>query len=157
MTAQTGRTVPKHMSFSITDSGGTLRTITGFTSISGTGLDYEDMDVTALADAIKNSLPGQPDITLTVNGRFDTTALTGFHTVFSALPGVMTVKSFDLKIGMRQAWEEGEPQFGMTSSSGTNSGVWVKSYTKADNGIDATAVLRVMGPVAPAWGTVAET
>jgi len=155
MAAQTGRTVPKHQSFHIDDSGGTLREITGFTSISGTGLDYEDMDVTALADAIMNSLPGQPDLTLTVNGRFDTTATTGFHTVFSALAGVATPLSFDLRIGMRQTWESGEPQFGMTSSA--TSGVWVKSYTLADNGIDATAVLRVFGGTAPAWGTAAET
>ena len=155
MTAQTGRTVEKWVTFKIDDTVPTLRTVTGVKSINGVGLTYDEMDVTALADALKNVLPGHPDLTINVVGKFDTTALTGFHTVFSAVNGGNTPLSLDIQVGMRHAWEAGEPQFGITSSA--TSGMICTSYVTDVNAMEATATLKVMGPTAPAWAGTAET
>ncbi len=155
MAAQTGKTVSKWVGFFIDDSGGTLRNVTGVKSINGIGLDYEEADVTAFADAIKNVLPGHPDLTIDVVSNFDNTADTGFHTVFSSLVGGNTPLSMDIQIGMRHAWEAGEPQFGITSTS--TSGMICTGYTVNPDSMEATAKLRVYGGTAPAWGTTAET
>lgn len=155
MTAQTGRTVNKYIEFHLDDSGGTLRKVTGVTTVNGVGLTYDEMDVTALLDAIKNVLPNHPDLTITVGMKFDTTADTGAHHVFSGVNGLTTPLSMDIRFGMRHAWEDGEPQFGITSSA--TSGMIVTSYVTDPNGVDATATLRVMGGTAPAWGTTAES
>ena len=155
MTAQTGRTVEKWITFKIDDSGGTLRTVIGTKSINGVGLTYDEMDVTALADALKNVLPGHPDLSITVVGKFDNTADTGFHTVFSGINGGNTPLSMDIQIGVRHAWESGEAQFGITSSA--TSGMICTSYVVDPNASEATATLKVMGGTAPAWGTLVET
>lgn len=155
MAVQTGRTVSKYVNVYLDDSGGNLRLLTGVTTINGVGLTYDEMDVTALLDAIKNVLPNHPDLTITLGGKFDTTANTGFHTVLSGVNGVATPLSFDVQIGMRHAWESGEPQFGITSTA--TSGMICTSYVVDPNGVDATATLKVMGGTAPAWGTAAET
>ena len=155
MTAQTGRTVEKWVTFKIDDSGARLRTVAGVKSINGVGLTYDEMDVTALADALKNVLPGHPDLTITVVGKFDNTALTGFHTVFSGINGGNTPLSMDIQIGMRHAWEDTEPQFGITSTA--TSGMICTSYVVDVNASEATATLKVMGPTAPAWAGTAET
>ena len=155
MATQTGRTVSKHVTFKCDDSGGTLRTVTGVKSINGVGLNYDEIDVTAFADALKNFLPGHADFSMDVTGELDSTADTGFHIVFSGVVGVATPLSFDTQFGMRHAWESGEPQFGMTSSA--TSGVICTAYTVSPDATEATATLRVMGGTAPAWGTTAET
>ena len=153
--ASTGRTVPKHITFKIDDSGGTLRTIECVKSINGVGIEYDAADVTCMTEALKNVLPGHGDCTITVVGNFSNTADTGFHTVFSKIVGVNTALSMDIQIGVRSAWDEGEPQFGITSSG--TSGMLCKEYTVNPESMECTAVLRVSGATAPAWGTVAET
>ena len=155
MTAQTGRTVEKWVTFKLDDSGLTLRTITGVKSINGVGLTYDEMDVTALADALKNVLPGHPDLSITVVSKFDTTADTGSHIVFSGVNGGNTPLGMDIQIGMRHAWEDTEPQFGITASA--TSGMICTSYVVDVNAGESTAILKVMGPTAPAWGGTAET
>jgi hypothetical protein len=155
MTTQTGRTVSKWVAFKLDDSNGTLRTIAGVTTINGVGLTYDEGDVTALTDSIKNVLPNQPDLTITVGGKLDNTADTGFHTVFSGIAGGNTPLSMDIQFGIRHAWESGEPQFGITATA--TSGMLCTSYVVDPNGVDATAKLKVMGGTAPAWGTTAES
>lgn len=154
MAAQTGRTVSKWVAFKIDDSGGTLRSI-AVDSINGVGLTYDESEVTAFFDAVKNVLPNHPDVQITITGPFDNTASTGSHTVLSGVNGGNTPLSMDIQIGMRQAWEAGEPQFGITSSS--TSGMLVTNYTVDMTTMKYTANIRVMGPTAPAWGTAAES
>ena len=155
MATQTGRTVPKWGALHLDDSGGTLRTIVGVKSINGVGLAYDETDVTGLFELIKNSLPAQADLTVAITGHMDNTADTGFHTVFSAINGLYTPLSMDIQIGIRHAWESGEPQFGITSSA--SSGMWCSSYVVDISSMEATATLKVYGSTAPAWGTAAET
>jgi hypothetical protein len=61
-----------------------------------------------------------------------------------------------VRVGMRQAWESGEPQFGITSSAAN--GVVVSDYQVDVAEGTYTAKLRMYsGSAAPAWGTAAET
>ena len=154
MTEQTGRSVSKWTKFLLDDSGGTLREI-AVNSINGLGLTYDEVDVTAFMDSIKNVLLNHPDLNLTITGPFDNTASTGSHTVISGVNGGNTPFSMDVRFGMRHAWESGEPQFGITSSA--TSGVLVSNYTVNPDDGTYSATIRVMGPTAPAWGTAAET
>ena len=161
MAAQTGRTVSKWVDFIVDDSAGTLRSIP-VSSINGLGLNYEEKDLTAFQDAIKGVLLGQPDCAIEITGPFDTTAaqaagtLSGSHTVLSAIVGGSTPLTLDVQIGMRHAWESGEPQFGITSSAAN--GFLCANYN-VDIGAGTYSARFVMfpGSAAPAWGTAAES
>ncbi len=156
----TGRTVGKYMDFILDDSGGTLRSIPVQT-VTGTGLVFEEMDVTALQDAIKNVLPGQPEMTIEIAGPLSNKAaasagtLSGSHTILSVVNGGITPLSMDVQIGIQAAWTSGDPQFGITASA--TSGMLVTSYTVDIAAMTYAATLKVMGGTAPAWGTAAET
>jgi hypothetical protein len=159
--AQTGRTVSKWVDFRIMAFGGTLRSIP-INSINGVGLTYPEVDLTAFQDAIKGALLGTPDCKITISGPFDTTAvqtagtLSGSHTVLAPLCGATTPCTVDVQVGIRHAWEAGEPQFGITSTA--TSGFLVESYLPDLNNMTYTAVLSLYpGSAAPAWGTVAES
>ena len=155
MTAQTGRTVSKHILVEVEDAAGTLRAIP-CNSVNGCGLDYDEVDLTAFSDAVKGVMMNQPGSTLTLAGPFDSTATTGSHTVLSALAGRNTPIAVNIKFGMRQAWESGEPVWGMASSA--TSGFLVKSYIVNPDDMTYTAVLSVYaGSSAPAWATTAYT
>jgi hypothetical protein len=154
MTAQTGRTVARFTNFLVDDAAGTLRSI-AVDSINGVGLTYDEVNLTAFQDAIKNALLGHPGCTISITGPFDTTASTGSHTVLSAIVGLLVPLSLDVQVGMRHVWESGEPQFGITSSA--TSGFLCAEYIPDVNNGKYSAKFVVMGPTAPAWGTAAET
>ena len=162
MSAQTGRTVSRYLNFIITDSGNTLRNIP-VDSINGVGFKYDEVDVTAFQDAVKNVLVGLPDLSIEISGPFDTSAaaaapsLSGSHTVLSGIVGDNLAHSLDVQIGMRQAYTDGEPQFGITRASATNSGMTCTAYTVDVGAMKYSATFKVIGNVAPAWGTHAET
>lgn len=162
MTANVGRTVSRYVNFIVTDSGNALRNIP-VDSVNGVGLKYDEADVTAFQDAIKNVLTGLPDMSIEISGPFDTKAadttpaLSGSHTVLAAIVGDNLAHSLDVQIGVRHAWESGEPQFGITRASATNSGVTCTSYTVDLSAMKYSATFKVIGSVAPAWGTAAET
>lgn len=160
MTANTGRTTFKNVNFIIHD-GTALRNIP-INSLSAVGVVYDEVDLTAFQDAVRGRLPAMPDAPIEIGGPFDTTAagaspaLSGSHTVLSALNGAQTPRSLDIQIGMRHAWESGEPQFGLTSSA--TSGYVVTSYIV--NPAEGTYTARLVlfpGSALPAWGTAAET
>ena len=159
MTAQTGRTVTKWTTFEIDDSAGTLRTIP-VDSINGVGLVYDEVELTAFQDALKGVLPGHADVVITITGPFDTTAaaalgtLSGSHTILSAIDGAQTPLTLAVKVGIRHAWEAGEPVFGITSSA--TSGFLCFDYQM--QGEKYSAKFRMFpGSAAPAWGTAAHT
>ena len=161
MTANTGRTTSKWVSFNVDDSAGTLRTIP-VDSINGVGLTFDEVELTAFQDAIKGVLPAHPDCTITITGPFDTSAaaaagtLSGSHTVLSGINGGVTPLTLDVQVGIRHAWESGEPQFGITSSAAN--GFLCTDYQVDVNAGKYSAKFRVYpGSVAPAWGSAAET
>lgn len=152
MTAQTGRTHAKHITVKLDNSGGTLTDITPYVNSIGTvGLTYETQGVTAFSDGVKNIVIGQPSAPLTIGGPFDTV----MHAHAIAINGATTPLSLDIQIGIRHAWEAGEPQFGITSSS--TSGYVMHSYMVDIASNTWSAQLDVFGSTAPAFGTAAET
>lgn len=161
MAAQTGRTVKKWVDFRVDDSAGTLRSIPVDT-INGVGLTYPEADVTAFQDALKGVLPDTPECVIEIGGPFDNSVaaaagtLSGSLTVLSGIVGGNTPLSLDVQVGMRHAWESGEPQFGISSSA--TSGFLCQEFTVDMDGMKYKAKFGMYpGSAAPAWGTAAET
>jgi len=154
MTANTGRTTSKWVTFSVDNSAGTLTQIP-VDSINGVGLTYEEVDVTAFQDAIRGALPGTPTCTIEITGPFDTTATTGSHTVLYNLAGGVTPLAMSIAIGIRHAWDT-EPVFGITGT--TANGFLCRLYEVDVNNGKYRAVFGMYpGSAAPAWGTAAYT
>ena len=168
MAAQTGRTIDRYVYVIVGESGdANLREI-NCTGIGDVGLTFEAKDVTAWQDAVKNALSGQPDAPIKITGRFDNSAavaapasasahaLSGSHTVLSAINGDNVPHTLQIRFGVRHNWETGEPVFGLQRATATNSGYLCTKYNCV-NGSDYSAEFVVSGPVAPAWGTAALT
>jgi hypothetical protein len=152
MTAQAGRTHSKHITVKLDNSGGTLTDITAYVNTIGTvGLNYDTQDVTAFSDGVKNVVIGQPAAPLTIGGPFDTVG----HAHMIGINGTGVPLSLDIQIGIRHAWEAGEPQFGISASA--SSGYVMNGYTVDMSANTWSATLDVFGSVAPAWGTAAES
>ena len=160
MTANTGRTVSKWVDFRIDDSASTLRSIP-VDSINGIGLDYDEVDLTAFQDAVKGALPNTPDCVIEITGPFDTTVaqtvgtLSGSHTVLSGINGLSTPLSLAVNLGVRHAWEAGEPVFGLTSTAAN--GFLCFSYKVDPAGKYSAKFKCFPGSAIPAWGTSALT
>ena len=129
------------------------------------GITYDEVDVSALQDALKNALDGQGNFSLDFGGPFDNSAavaasgtgaaaaLSGSHTVLQPLNGGNTARSFGIYIGIQGFWATGDPVFGATDciivskynvnpAAGTYSARIVTAGSKVNN---------------PAWGTAAIT
>ena len=163
MAVNTGRTVGKFVKFQLHDTGAAFRDIP-VTSINGVGLNYPEVDVSAIQDAVKGMLNGQPDYVLTIAGPFDTStaktasasgavsALTGSHTVLANLPNDLTPLGFAIYVGMRQAWVTGEPVFGLMAT-GAN-GILCMNYNVDPIAATYEASFRMSpGSAVPVWGT----
>jgi len=152
MTAQTGRTHAKWLTVKVDNSGGTLTDITAYVNtVSQFGKTYDTQDVTALSDAIKNIVIGQPGAPLTLGGPIDTTIITHM----AAINGAMTPLSLDLLMGIRHAWEATEPQFGISQSA--TSGYLCYGFMVDPNANTWSASFDVFGPTSPEFGTAAES
>lgn len=152
----------KNVRFIIDDSAGTLRHVP-IDSLSVVGVTYDEQDLTAWQDAVKNALPSMPDAVVEWGGPFDDAAaaasptLSGSHTVLSAINGGVTPLTLDIQFGMDGGtWAGGDPQFGITSSA--TEGYLVTKYVVDPSSMrySARAVL-YPGSTLPAWGTAAET
>jgi len=168
MAANTGRTVGKFCKFQIADSGATIRDIP-VTSINGVGLTYDEVDVSAIQDAVRGFLNGQADFSLEISGPFDTSAaqaasgsgaaaaLSGSHTVLYDLPNDLTPLAFGIYFGVRQYWTTGEPVFGVSDDTSGN-GILCMNYNVNPVDMTYTASFRLYpGSTAPGWGTAAIT
>ena len=157
----TGRTLNKYVKVQIEDSGGVMRDIP-VSSIAGIGIVYDKVDVTALQDAIKKVFSGQGVVSIPISGPFDNTAataasgtgarpaLSGSHTVLSAINGLNTARTFAVYIGIQADWSTGDPVFGAVD------GFIVTDYSSPD-GQTYTASIEVAGNAVnvPAWVTSA--
>jgi hypothetical protein len=149
MTAQTGRTNAKYISFYLDNSSGTLTDLTAYTKSIGTvGLTFEEQDVTAYSDGVRNVTIGRADAPLSITFQMDTVVYAHLIALNRNTP-----LSLDIRIGIRHAWESGEPVFGISSSA--TSGYLLKDLTMNDTDIMASFV--VFGSTAPDWATTAHT
>ncbi len=170
MATQTGRTVGKYVKILLEDSTPTWREIP-VTAINGVGLNYPEVDFSAIQDAVVGMLNGQPDYTLELSGPFDTKAavsasgsgaapaLSGSHTVLYNLPNHLTPLGFAIHIGIRQHWTTGEPVFGIPSTTGVaGNGILCMNYNVDPVAATYTATFRMSpGSAAPTWGTAVLT
>ena len=157
-----GRTVGKFCKFQIADSASTMRDIP-VTSVGSVGLTYQEVDVTALQDAITNVFSGQGTFSTTITGPFDTTvavaasgtgarpALSGSHTVLQPLNGGVVAKGFGIYLGIQGDWATNDPVFGAAKS------VLVTGYTVDPAAGTYSATISTAGNRGsdPAWGTAA--
>jgi len=152
MTAQTGRTHSKWLTVKLDNAAGTLTDISAHVnSVGQFGLTYDTQDVTAFSDAVKNIVVGQPGAPITLGGPIDTVIVTQLTAINTSTP-----LSMDLQMGIRHAWEAGEPQFGMSMTANVT-GYLLTSFTVDPSANTWSATFDVFGPTAPAWGTAAET
>ena len=117
--------------------------------ISGVGLDYEQQDVTAYSDGVKNFTLGHPSAEIDISGPLNNTATTGGHTVFSAIANApYTADSYPLTVqfGIRAAPTGTDPEF--------EGAYQLQSYI-VNGDATYTAHLVPATATAPAWGTVA--
>ncbi len=163
----TGRTVGKFFKFQIDDSAGTVRDI-AVTSVGGVGVSYDQVDLTALNDALKGFMSGHGDVTLAISGPLSTTvaaaasasgaaaSYSGSHVVLAPLNGGVTPLTFGCYVGIQSLWSTGDPAFGITSSA--SSGITVFDYIVDPSGVTYSATLKMFpGSALPAWGTAAFT
>jgi len=127
------------MRFAVDDSTGAPREIP-VDNIGAVGFTYDENDVTAYQDAVKTYLAGHPDATIEISGPFDNSiaaalavsgaapALSGSHTVLSAICGVGTPLGLWVAWGIRGYWTAGDPAFGIVAPSAT-SGYLCTKYT----------------------------
>jgi hypothetical protein len=152
MTAQTGRTHSKWLGVFLDNGSGTLTDLSSYVNTVGQfGLTYDTQDVTAFADAVKNIVIGQPGAPITLGGPIDTVIITHI----AAINGVNTPLTLDLRMGIRHAWEAGEPQFGITSSATV--GYLCDGFMVDPVANTWTANFDVFGATAPAFGTASES
>jgi len=143
-------------------TAGTLRVVP-MNSLSIVGITYDEQDLTAWQDAVKNALPSMPDAPIEFGGPFDNSALaavpnlSGSHTLLNALNGVVAPVSVDVQFGMDNAtWTAGAPQFGITATA--TSGYILTKYVVDPASMTYSARLVLYpGSALPAWGTAAET
>lgn len=161
MAVQTGRTVNKFLQFILGDSGnGALRSIP-ISGLSAVGVTYDETDLTAFQDAVKGMLPNMPDAPIDIHGPWDSTAaqtvgtLSGSHTILKDLLGGLTPLTLDIRIGVRHAWETGEPNFGITASA--TSGYLLTKYVVNDDMTYDASFRLFPGSSLPAFGTSDET
>jgi len=149
MTAQTGRTHPKYIGFFLDNSGGTLTDLTAHLDTAGTfGLTYEELDVTGASNAVQNVVVGRPSAPLTISFVYDTVVMAHLMALDHVTP-----LTLDVRVGIRHAWESGEPCFGITSSA--TEGYVFEDFTT--DGVKITAKFNVFGPTAPGFSTTAHT
>jgi hypothetical protein len=149
MAANTGRTNAKHIEFHLDNSEGTLTELTAYIKSIGTvGVTYEEQDVTAYSDGVKNVTIGRADAPLSVTFQWDTVLFAHLIALSRTTP-----LSLDIRFGIRHDWEDGEPTFGISSSA--TSGYLLKDLTATDTEITASFV--VFGPTAPGWAIAAHT
>jgi hypothetical protein len=158
----TGRTVGKFCKFQIADSASTMRDIP-VNSFGSVGFTYGEVDVSALQEAITSVLSGQGTFSTTITGPFDNSAavaasgtgarpaLSGSHTVLSALNGGVVAKGFGIYLGIQGDWATGDPVFGAAKS------VLVTGYTVDPAAGTYSAKIATAGNRGsdPAWGTAA--
>jgi len=102
---------------------------------------YPEVEITALSDAVKGALMGQPEISPgTLTGIFDNTATSGLHTVLNA-PG--SLRDMMVAVGIRAVPAEGDQVF--MGSFNQN------SYDTSPSGDDIALTLE-FGKTSPAEG-----
>ena len=124
----TGRTVGKLFKLQVGDINNVLRDLE-VESVNGFGVNYPQVDVSALQDALKGFLPGQPDATLTFTGPFSNKAAqaasgsgafptpSGCLNVLPALVGGFVPRTLAIYVGLQEVWTIPDPCWGIAHTA----------------------------------------
>lgn len=140
----------KYITLSYDDSGATPRDLTADMlpdTLTGVGLDYEEVDMTGQSDDLKSAMGGQGDGTISAQFHMNDTATTGAFTVLSGMmnsSGTLTIA------------------FGTGAVPTTGDPEWEGEYTLFSAPVALTggravitATWKPSPGASPAWGTVA--
>lgn len=118
------------------------------TSVNGVGITNEAVDVTTLAETIKEHLLGQGTVSIGLSGQFNNTATTGAHTLLAAHVGSQTAVAAVVSIGIRAAPTTGDTKF--------SANVLLQNYLVdvSTTNVTWTATLVAAISNSAAWGTV---
>lgn len=139
----------KYITLSYDDSGSTARDLTADMlpdTLTGVGLDYEEVDMTGQSDDLKSAMGGQGDGTISAQFHMNDTATTGAFTVLSGMmnsSGTLTIA------------------FGTGAVPTTGDPEWEGEYTLFSAPVSLTggravitATWKPSPGASPAWGTV---
>jgi len=82
--------------FKIDNSGGTLQTLTAYVDSVDFNNTIDTAETTTMGSEVKTYLSGQSDATLSVSGKWDSTASTGPDAVLNGLIGLETTSTFEV-------------------------------------------------------------
>ena len=152
MAALTGRTNAKQIGVKLDNVSGAFTDITAYVSNVGTiGLTHETTDVTSFSDGVRNVTIGQASAPISLSGPFDTTLHAQMIAYVNGKQTAGEGLGLDIYIGVRAAWEDGAPAFGLIGAAAT--GYQVTSYTVSSSGMTWSATLEPFGATAPTWTT----
>ncbi len=145
-----GKTTSRYIKVLFDDAAGTPRDLSdSVKTIGGIGLNYDAVDVTALANEVKQYLSGRGDSPIEMSGTFNNTADVGAHVVIAPQNGQNKSSTLTIQIGSQAAPTTGDPEwegeysvFGYTVNAGESEATWASSFKP------------MAGAAAPAWGTV---
>lgn len=131
------------------DSGGTPRDLSGDLipdTLSGVGLDYEEVDMTGQSDDLKSAMGGQGDGTITAQFHMNDTASTGAFTVLNGM--INSTGTLTIQYGTAGAPAAGDPE-------------WEGEYTLFSAPVNLSggrsiinATFKPSPGASPAWGTM---
>jgi len=81
--------------FKIDNSGGTLQTLTAYVDSIDFNNTIDTAETTTMGSEVKTYLSGQSDATLSISGKWDSTASTGPDAVLNGLIGLETTSTFE--------------------------------------------------------------
>ena len=160
----TGRTSPIYAKFQIEDAGGAMRDV-AVSSFGDVGLTYDELDLSAFQDIVKNYVAGLANFSLSMSGPFSNIAaatasasgeasgdhLSGSHTVLEPLNGGATAKSFGVYFGVQAVWATNDPVFG-----GIDSIIVTDYKVNIDSGMCSWKIVKSSNAANdPDWGTAA--
>jgi len=111
--------------------------------------EYGELDMTGFGEGSDNSAPGMPGFPVEITGTFNPAATTGLFTVIASILGGYTSRTVTVQVGQNAAPTNGDPEF---EGEFWCSKMGISATPKGKTTL--TASFRVMGAVAPAWGTV---
>ncbi len=111
--------------------------------------EYGELDMTGFGEGSDNSSPGMPGFPVEINGTFNPAATTGLFTVLKGIVGGYTSRTLTVQQGQNAAPTTGDPEF---EGEFWCSKIGISATPKGKTTLKAS--FRVMGSVAPAWGTV---
>ncbi len=142
----TGKTHKKYATVDIDDYANVIRDISPSITDISIPRTHDTQDVSGYGDGVINFSIGKVDAPLTMQGVFNTTALTGAHTVLSKLVGVIeTSTTITIQFGIRAVPAGSDPEY---------EGLFYCKSLVYGSALEFTAEFVPATTTAPAWTTV---